>query len=221
MSCCALKKHVSVNRGRVNSGSGMTMQKKAAAKYSNISGGGSGSGGNVFSINGINNNNIFGYIGNPNSAIAYSGCKGVDNSVKTSVKTSKGYINAKLRCELSNSAQCNKISYASIDGMNLNKHLYLSSNNKDQSSHVAKLKAKCNYVRDLDAEAEAAAKKCDNGCKTKNSTSTNRTLYLARCCNVTKDINAVQVPDYNVYLGNLFKKKTCLYNPPDAKVHGC
>tara|TARA_B110001452_G_scaffold190763_2_gene160956 strand:+ start:1076 stop:1702 length:627 start_codon:yes stop_codon:yes gene_type:complete len=196
----------------VNSGGGLTMKKKARAKHSNISGNG------TFSLNGISNNNIFNNVGNPNSAVRYAGCKTYDNTVKTSVKSSHSYINSKLMCHPVNSLKCSKILYSSIADLSLNKHL--NSNNRDQSSYIYLLRAKCNIVNDISYQ-NGCDNLCDDKCKTSNSTSTNRTLHLARCNNITKNINTVQVPSYNMYIGNLFKKKTCLYNPPDVRSISC
>ena len=216
MSCCG-----NSNPINVNSGGGLTMKKKVGARFARISSGG-------FSLNGINNNNRFNNIGNPNSAIAYVGCKSLDNNIKTSVKNYSGYmqtriVNNQLKCSPVNSFDCYKkvnSALVAIDG-NLNKHF----NNKDQSSRIQLLKAKCNLDRSNYKDLILVnSSNCLNA-NTQNSTSTNRTQYLARQCNITKDVNKINgyTPGYGIYYNDstLFGKKKCLHNPADAKNIAC
>ena len=214
----------------VNSGGGLTMKKKAGNKFNKISA-------NNFSLNGINNNNISYYIGNPNNAISNTTCKTNDTNIKTSVKTYSGLMrtritNNDLKCNSVNSFQCYKDNNKElIDLFNANKkgvNKHFTVNNKDQSSRIEilKSKSKCMIERskyNSQLQENQANKECAP--LTNKATSTNKTQYLARKCNVTKDMNKVSgyTPGYGLYYNDstLFKKKQCLHNPPDAKILAC
>jgi hypothetical protein len=231
MSCC---NNNNPDRYAGSGGGGMTMKKKYAHKFSkNSSGNGNYNANGSFSLNGVNNNNINGYIGNPNSAInsaiSLDRCKTYDTNVKTSVKNYRGYMQNKLRCSPVYSFNCYKtVNHAlvEIDG-NLNKHL--TANNNDQSSYVSLLKTKCSQDRSNYAQEISGNTCCDSNdsANNRNMTSTSRTLFLMRKNNVTKDNNTVRgiTPGYGIYYNDstLFKKKdsTCLHNPPDAKNGSC
>ena len=188
------------NRYANNGGGSSTMKKKVGGRFARISSGGS------FSINGGGNHN---YIGNPNNANAYVGCRNnLDLSVKTSVKNTKGLLQS--RCNPVNSFSCYKnvnqelVDKFEEDGVGFNKHF--RSENKDSSSKVEKAKCvvdRSNYKEEIEA---AAADGVNKDCKK---------------CDITKDLAAVNayVPGYDVYM--LKKKKGCAKNPPDAKVIAC
>ena len=98
--CPNVCKTINENRYANSGGGSSTMKKKYASKFNKVSSG------TQFSINGINNRNIYGIVGNPNSIISNDpfsssnnslSCKTNDNTVKTSVKNTKGLINSKLR----------------------------------------------------------------------------------------------------------------------------
>lgn len=190
----------------VNSGGGLTMKKKANARYSNTSSG------KLFSINGSSNNNRNNVIGNPNNSILYTGCKVYDTNVKSSVKNYKAYINSKIRCS-SNGSSCN-ISVNTDPSLNK----IFNSSNREQSSYLYILKS---IVSEKYKECNIDNSGNTNSTCNNNSTNGNRINTLKNNCNITKDVNTVTPPSYNTYLENLFQKKTCLYNPKDAKVIAC
>ena len=211
----------------VNSGSGSTLAKKTASKYSKKLNNTNGN----FSLNGSNNNS---YVGNPNNAISYTQCLDVDTKFtpKTSVKNYSGYmktriVNNNIKCNTNNSFDCYKTANSALVDANLNKHFNSNSSYKDQSSRIQLLKSKCSLERN-NYNQLIQNNKGTNNCSdytTSKSTSTNRTLHLATKCNITKDINQVNgyTPGYSLYYNDttLFKKKSCLYNPPDAKIIAC
>ena len=227
MDCCVNK---NVNNYANSGGGGMTMKKKYAHKFNK------NSSNSQFSLNGRNSHNIFGYIGNPNSSISYDGCKKSDSgsNVQTSVKNTKAYLNNKLNCNINSLACYKKINHELVkryednyQGTPLNKHL--TANNNDQSTRISMLKAKCsidrtNYVIDISGTGNTGKNNCSDF-KTQNATSTNRTQYLARQCNITKDKNEINgfTPGYDIYYNDstLFKKIQCQNNPPDAKIIAC
>ena len=216
-----------VNNYSNNGGGSSTLKKKYGSKFTKISSN------TQFSINGNNYNT---YIGNPNNIISHDPfsnssnillCKNVDNSIKTSVKNYNGLlqtriVNNKLKCNPVNSFDCYKKNNAELMDVSLNKHF--NSNNKDQSSHTESLKSKCIPTN----KNKTIIINC--GTITDNSLNNNincNTIYNTggpssfKNCNITKDVNTYKVPEYNMYLGSLFRKKNCLYNPPDAKVIAC
>tara|TARA_B100001093_G_scaffold334345_3_gene319264 strand:- start:85 stop:702 length:618 start_codon:yes stop_codon:yes gene_type:complete len=205
MSCCKSSKPVTVN-----SGSGLTMKKKASPKFFQISSK------KQFSLNGTNSHS---YIGNPNNAIAYNGCKCdvSDKKTKISVRNYSSYlktriVNNNLKCNPTISLNCTKNLYGDIS---LNKHFNNNNLNKDHDTRIQKLKDKvftcyendCNNNNTLNCKSNVS-----------NNTSTVRSKFIMNKCNVAKDRSCVpgDVPDYSIY-----QKKKCLYNPPDAKVIAC
>jgi len=206
--CCVAR--INPNRYANNGGGGMTMKKKVGARISSN---------RIFSLNGTNNHT---YIGNPNSAFnrnidapGQDSCCNVSdtNYVKTSVKNYSGYMHQKT--EVVNSFECyKKVNKALVDKydadkVGLNKHFTV--NNKDQSSRIELLKARCSAQLDRSNYAEELKNKNNSLCSgTKNS-----------LCNITKDLPAVNayVPGYDIFL--LSRKRGCNYNPPDAKIIAC
>jgi hypothetical protein len=224
-------KNTNTNRYANSGGGGMTMKKKYAHKFNNVSSG------TQFSINGINNRNIYSYIGNPNSVISNDpfsssnnslSCKTYDNLVKTSVKNTKGLINSKIRCSPLYSLNCYKNVNKELveryeNGNPVNKHF--NSENKDQSFKIKLMKSRCgvdrtNYLQDI--SNNVGTNNCSNENKVKSS---NRVKTLANQCNITKDMNEFvgYTPTYDLYYANssLFKKIKCQNNPPDAKIIAC
>ena len=206
MSCCKNNKPVNVNNS-----SGIILKKKASPvffKISSIS---------PFSINGTSNNQS--YIGNPNTAISYVGCRGVDKTTKISVKNYSAYlktriVNNKLICNPVNSFDCHKKIFP-IN--NINKHFNNNNLNKDNDSRIQKLKSnvyKC-YLDNKNCNDYINNK---SKCNVKFNIQAIRTKLLTNKCNITKDkyCTNVDVPDYSIYT-----KKRCLYDPPDAKVIAC
>ena len=130
----------------VNSGSGSTLAKKAATKYSKKLNNNNGN----FSINSSYNQT---YTGNPNSNLSYMHCKLYDTSIKTSVKNYSGLRGTRLvNSEHNNGIKANPVnSHKCYKILNLNN--IDSSNNiiknkfnlhkKDQSQHIASLINPC------------------------------------------------------------------------------
>ena len=223
MSCCT---NNNPNRYAGSGGGGSMLKKKYANKFNKVSSN------KMFSLNGNTNHS---YIGNPNSVNSHDPFSSVsqnkccnEKKVNVSVKNSKGYLDAKLRCSPLNSVNCYKdVNYALID-VSLNKHL--RSENRDQSSHITNVKAQCSLNR-TSYNNEIVNKKCVfANCDKKvnrNISGNSRIEYLKRVNNVVKDKNFVNgfTPGYDIYYGDstLYKKKaSCnLYNPPDAKVIAC
>ena len=222
-----------VNNYSNNGGGSSTLKKKYGNKFTKISSN------RTFSINGNNYNT---YIGNQNTIISHDpfsnssntlSCKSIDNSVKKSVKNYKGLlqtriVNNELKCNSMNSFDCYKKNNAELIDVSLNKHF--NSNNKDQSSHTELVKSKCIPIN------KDKIKTTRTNCGTITDSSNNyNNINNINCdiinntagpssfknCNITKDVNTYKVPEYNMYLGSLFRKKKCLYNPPDAKVIAC
>jgi len=226
MSCCV---NSNPNRYAGGGGGGITMKKKYASKFANVSSNKS------FSLNG---NTSHTYTGNPNSIISHdpfsnvsngSCSTSVGNKTTTSVKNTKAYINEKLRCSPLYSSKCYNIVNKELVDINgeLNKHFI--SDNRAQSLYTELVKSKCgldreNYLAELELQQASTQNKCDN---VQNMTSSSRTLYLMRKCNVTKDNNFVKgfTPGYDIYYGDstLFRKKRAckLHNPVDAKTIAC
>tara|TARA_B100001093_G_C26780441_1_gene994351 strand:+ start:203 stop:850 length:648 start_codon:yes stop_codon:yes gene_type:complete len=215
MSCCKNNKSISVNNS-----SGLTMKKKACSKFNKISST------NNFSINGINNRNIYSYIGNPNSIISNDPfsianntelCKLPDENVKISVKNYSSYlktriVNNKLKCNPVISSQCSKQLYGDIS---LNKHFNNNNINKLQGAITFKLKNECFNLN----------KNCDitinKTCSKDNNKSGHTIKILNNNCNITKNNFCINgfTPGYSIYRNK--KLGFCLYNPPDAKVIAC
>ena len=211
-----------VNNYANNGGGSSTMKKKYASKFNKISSKSN------FSLNG---NGYHSYIGNPNSNFTHDPfsnssnillCKTNDNSIKTSVKNTKGLINSKLYESPVNSFKCylnvnkelkekydndiNGIDLTNCDtsccnivnNAGLNKHF----TNKDSSSLTEQTKSKCIVDRTAYKDQLLNAEKInDSKCIKK--------------CNITKDLKEVNafIPTYDIYM--LKKKNACNYNPRD------
>lgn len=204
------------NPVNVNSGSGSTLSKKVATKYSKRLNNNAGN----YSLNGSKNQT---YIGNPNSNHSYTGCKDIDTSIKISVKNYSGLrgtritnstINDGFKFIPGNSFQNYKLANAVlITDFSLNKHhLYETT----QSQYLDIKKNKCsvdrsNYV--IDILNNPPTINCGVG-KT-------RTDSLTKKCNITKDMNHILgYSNYDLYVNE--KVKTgCSYNPKDARVLAC
>lgn len=225
-----------VNNYSNNGGGSSTLKKKYGNKFTNVSSN------RAFSINGNNYNT---YIGNQNNIISHDpfsnssntlSCKSIDNSIKTSVKNYKGLlqtriVNDKLKCNSVNSFDCYKKNNAELINQDISLNKHFNSNNKDQSSHTELLKSKCIPINK--DEIKTTTTNC--GTITDSSLNNINNINNINCnvinntagpssfknCNITKDVNTYKVPEYNMYLGSLFRKKKCLYNPPDAKVIAC
>tara|TARA_B100000424_G_scaffold154063_1_gene117728 strand:- start:716 stop:1372 length:657 start_codon:yes stop_codon:yes gene_type:complete len=192
----------------VNSGSGSTLARKAGTKYSKKLSNSNG----IFSINGSSNQS---YTNNPTSNRTYLGCKDIDTSVKSSVKTYSGLrgtrlvnsnLNDGIKCDPVNSFHC----YKTLNGnLTLNKHrLY----EKDQSTHLDIKKSACsvdrsNYLVEI-SNNDGLGNTCKQVSKQK--------------CNITKDMNKVNgyTMGYDLYINDKVKKG-CNYNPKDARFLAC
>ena len=212
-----------INNYANNGGGSSTMKKKYGSKFNKVSSKSN------FSLNG---NGYHTYIGNPNTNFTHDPfsnssnillCKTNDNSIKTSVKNTKGLINSKLYESPINSFNCylkvnkelkekydNDISSLTnlincdtsccniINNAGLNKHF----TNKDSSSLTEQTKSKCIVDRSAYKDQLLNAEKInDSKCIKK--------------CNITKDLKEVNafIPSYDIYM--LKKKKCCNYNPRD------
>ena len=209
-----------VNNYANNGGGSSTMKKKYASKFNKISSKSN------FSLNG---NGYHSYIGNPNSNFTHDPfsnssnillCKTNDNSIKTSVKNTKGLINSKFYESPVNSFKCY---------LNVNKELKDIYDNTISGLDLTNCDASCNlllgkaglnkHFTNKDASSKTAEKKCV----------VNRTGYIdqlinaekindSKCikkCNITKDLKEVNafIPTYDIYM--LKKKNACNYNPRD------
>ena len=211
-----------INNYANNGGGSSTMKKKYGSKFNKVSSKSN------FSLNG---NGYHSYIGNPNSNFTHDPfsnssnillCKTNDNSIKSSVKNTKGLINSKLYESPVNSFKCY---------LNVNKELKdiydndisgLDLTNCDVSCNLELGKAGLNkHFTNKDASFKTAEKKCV----------VDRTGYLDQLinaekincnksnvkakCNITKDLKEVNafIPTYDIYM--LKKKNACNYNPRD------
>tara|TARA_Y100000389_G_scaffold132265_2_gene129669 strand:- start:257 stop:997 length:741 start_codon:yes stop_codon:yes gene_type:complete len=210
-----------------NGGGSSTMKKKYGSKFNKISSKSN------FSING---NGHHTYIGNPNSNFTFDPfsnssnillCKTNDNSIKSSVKNTKGLINSKLYESPVNSFKCyldvNKELVTryndDINGLDLtncdtscksilsnagvNKHFL----NKDSSTKTAEKKCvvdRTDYIELLNAKKDNC-----------NKSNIKATSNIRAKCNITKDLKEVNafIPSYDIYM--LKKKNACNYNPRD------
>ena len=205
-----------INRYANTGGGSMTMKKKYASKFNKVSSN------TQFSINGTNNRNIHSLVGNPNNIISHDPfsnidnalCKTNDNTIKTSVKNTKGLINSKLRCSPLYSQNCyNKVNHVLVTRAEndnpLNKHL--NANNQDQSLYIEQL---ISNVTSCEISNNIV-----NNCSAIKIVGTNRVNTLKTQCNITKDINHTPgfTPGYQIYYrdSSLFSKKKCLHNPPN------
>lgn len=209
-----------INNYSNNGGGSSTMKKKYGSKFNKVSSKSN------FSLNG---NGYHSYIGNPNSNFTHDPfsnssnillCKTNDNSIKTSVKNTKGLINSKLYESPVNSFKCY---------LNVNKELKNIYDNTISGLDLTNCDASCNlklgkaglnkHFTNKDASTKTAEKKCV----------VDRTGYLdqlinaekindSKCikkCNITKDLKEVNafIPSYDIYM--LKKKNACNYNPRD------
>tara|TARA_X000000368_G_scaffold295723_1_gene235392 strand:+ start:1317 stop:1976 length:660 start_codon:yes stop_codon:yes gene_type:complete len=193
----------------VNSGSGSTLARKAATKYSKKLNNSSGN----FSINGSSNHT---YIGNTNNSLSYNHCKLNHTSHKSSVKNYSGLRGTRIvNSDVNNGIKSNMVNsfqtYLIYAGQTmLNKHnLY----EKSQSQYLNIKKNQCSidrstYLIDL---ANANANSTSNTCSKQ-----------AQKCNITKDMNKIlgYTIGYDFYINDKVKKG-CNYNPPDARVIAC
>lgn len=219
MSCCV---NSNANRYAGSGGGGAMLKKKYANKFNKVSSN------TMFSLNGNTNHS---YIGNPNSVNSHDPFSNVSQNkccdtkkVNVSTKSSKGYLNAKLRCSPLNSASCYKtVNYALVD-VSLNKHL--RSENRDQSLHISNVRSQCGLISVIEVSNNVCSSECNNRIN-RNTGASSRIEYLKRLNNTVKDRNIINgfTPGYDIYYGDstLYKKKaSCnLYNPPDAKVIAC
>ena len=105
-----------INRYANTGGGSMTMKKKYASKFNKVSSN------TQFSINGINNRNIHSLVGNPNNMISHDPfsnisnalCKINDNTIKTSVKNTKGLISSKLEFSFYSQNCYNKVNHVLV-----------------------------------------------------------------------------------------------------------
>lgn len=204
------------NPVNVNSGSGSTLSKKVATKYSKRLNNNLGN----YSLNGSNNQT---YIGNPNSNHSYTGCKDIDTSIKISVKNYSGLRGTRITNStiddgfkfipgnsFQNYKQANAVLITDVSVNKLN--LYETS----QSQYIDIKKNKCsvdrsNYLIDL----------LNNPPTINCSVGKNRTDSLTKKCVITKDMNNILgYSNYDLYVSE--KVKTgCSYNPKDARVLAC
>lgn len=193
----------------VNSGSGSTLAKKAAVKYSKKSNNSNG----AFSINGSTNQT---YIGNNNTALSYLNCKQTDNTHKTSVKTYSALrrtriVNSNIKCNPDNSFKCYQTLNVDLPD-NINKHnLY----NTHQSQHI--LANKCPVDRtDYINQLQNKSVSCQN--KYEKNSKPNR-----HNCKITKDMNKIQgyTMGYDLYINDKIKNNCINRNLRDARTIAC
>jgi len=216
-----------INNYANNGGGSSTMKKKYGSKFNKVSSKSN------FSLNG---NGYHSYIGNPNSNFTHDPfsnssnillCKTNDNSIKTSVKNTKGLLQTRIvnnelkanpvnsfKCYLNVNKELKDIYDNDISGLNLT--------NCDASCNIQLGKAGLNkHFTNKDASSKTAEKKCV----------VNRTGYIDQLinaekincnksnvkakCNITKDLKEVNafIPTYDIYM--LKKKNACNYNPRD------
>lgn len=205
------------NRYSNNGGGSSTLKKKYASK---ISGGQSS-----FSINSSNKQY---YTGKPNSDLNNSSksCLTSNNKTTISVKNYHAlrqtrFVNDKVICNVNNSQQCYKDSNPELIDLSINKHF--NPLNDTISMKLYLKKTKCFYN-----DSETNNISCDlSGCPIKyyKINYNDQLSRQSKIHNVTQDKNTItgQSSDYSNYYSdsNLFKKKNCLYNPPNAKIIAC
>lgn len=204
------------NPVNVNSGGGIAMKKKYAHKFSKVSSN------TNFSINNSNNNN---YIGNPNTAIAFVGCKQSNTNVKPSVKNYSGYIRTRIVDDKIKTYP-HISSYCSVMDPSFNKHF---SNTSDSTNVINKLKIKCRNLNNDDFNSKCyLGNNLDEYANRVNQNNIISNIPKSNYnqlnkCNLTKDETIVKfkIPGYDTYYNNLFYKKMGLYNPPNAKTIAC
>lgn len=204
-----------------NGGGSSTMKKKYGSKFNKISSKSN------FSING---NGYHTYIGNPNSNFTFDPfsnssnillCKTNDNSIKTSVKNTKGLINSKLYESPVNSFKCY---------LDVNKELVTRYNNDISGLDITNCDTSCKSILsnagvnkhflNKDSSIKTAEKKClvdrTDYIELLNAKKDNCNKSNIRAkCNITKDLKEVNafIPSYDIYM--LKKKNACNYNPRD------
>jgi hypothetical protein len=211
------------NNKNYNSGGGsVTMKNKYANKFKSISSSSMGS----FSINGVNNRNIYANIGNPNQGISDKShveiptCKTPDPIVKKSVRNTRAYIDSKLMCSPLNSADCyKKVNKVLIDAFNngagVNKFLTMD-NNIDiffQTNRINRKYGACDISKNI----------VDTKCYVTINQPNSRVKTLFSSPSISKDL---KIPsdsfDYSMY--NFLRFSKCNNNPPNAKTirhHRC
>ena len=202
-----------------NGGGSSTMKKKYASKFNKISSKSN------FSING---NGHHTYIGNPNSNFTFDPfsnssnillCKTNDNSIKSSVKNTKGLINSKLYESPVNSFKCY---------LDVNKELVTRYNDDINGLDLTNCDTSCcniinnaglnKHFLNKDSSTKTAEKKCivdrSDYIELLNAKKINDSKCIKKC-NITKDLKEVNafIPTYDIYM--LKKKKCCNYNPRD------
>ena len=211
-----------INNYANNGGGSSTMKKKYGSKFNKVSSKSN------FSLNG---NGYHSYIGNPNSNFTFDPfsnssnillCKTNDNSIKTSVKNTKGLINSKLYQSPVNSFKCYKTVNHELETRynNTIAEFNIDITNCDASCNILLGKAGLNkHFTNKDASTKIAEKKClvDRTGYSDQLTNAEK-INDSKCikkCNITKDLKEVNayIPSYDIYM--LKKKNACNYNPRD------
>jgi hypothetical protein len=220
-----IKENNNINNYANNGGGSSTMKKKYASKFNKVSSKSN------FSING---NGHHSYIGNPNSNFTHDPfsnssnillCKTNDNSIKTSVKNTKGLlqtriVNNELKANPVNSFKCYLNVNKELKDRYENDIIVLDLNNCDATCNLQLSKAGLNkHFTNKDASSKTAEKKCvvdRTGYKDQliNAEKINDSKCIKKC-NITKDLKEVNafIPSYDIYM--LKKKNACNYNPRD------
>ena len=220
-----------VNRYANTGGGGMTMKKKYASKFNKVSSN------TQFSINGVNNRNIYSLVGNPNSIMSHDPfsninpalCKTNDDTIKTSVKNTKGLISSKLVINNKHipeasplySQRCynqvnqklldlyNDVSSNNCFSINPNSDLiktraglnkFFNLGNSDQSTYIYYKKSGLGLSR-ANYLNDISNNTGTNNCGANKILGTNRVNTLKTQCNITKDMNHVPgyTPGYQIY----------------------
>lgn len=224
-----------VNTYYNNGGGSSTLKKKYAAKLNTSSGNKS------FSINSSNKQY---YVNNPNSMLSIdpfssnkvAQCLTPDNTTKISVKNYHALrhtriVNNQVKSNINISHECYKNSNPELvtlaeNNKSVNKH-FNNPLNRTISMKIYTDKTNCpidSSLNDINNYSH-----CDfvSDCNVKYNINSYSDLInkKIKTNNVTKDKNQVPgiTPDYQDYYNdaNLFNKKNCLHNPPDAKVIAC
>ena len=229
--CPENKLNCNINLYANNVGGGMTMKKKYASKFNKVSSN------TQFSINGINNRNIHSLVGNPNNMISHDPfsdisnalCKTNDNTIKTSVKNTKGLISSKLVINNKHipeasplySQKCynivnkelldlyNDSSLNTCFAINPNSDLiktrsglnkFFNLGNTDQSTYIYYKKYGLGLSRQ-NYLSDISNNTGTNNCGANKIVGTNRVNTLKTQCNITKDMNHVPgyTPGYQIY----------------------
>ncbi len=216
-----------INNYANNGGGSSTMKKKYGSKFNKLSSKSN------FSING---NGHHSYIGNPNSNFTHDPfsnssnillCKTNDNTIKTSVKNTKGLLqtrisNNQLKANPVNSFKCYLDVNKELKDIYDNAKSTLDLTNCDASCNIQLGKAGLNkHFINKDASTKTAEKKCFvdrtgyiDQLLIAEKINCNKSNVKAKC-NITKDLKEVNayIPSYDIYM--LKKKNACNYNPRD------